>query len=65
MWHFMNPMRLGPACGPHRGLSTRDPSLVTCARCVTTLCYRVAADLEDFVDQQRRLHEGPSRAIAS
>jgi hypothetical protein len=56
MVHFTNPARLGPACGPHHGVSTRDPARVTCARCRTTTCYRTAADLEQFIDDQRRQH---------
>jgi hypothetical protein len=63
MVHFTNPARLGPACG-HHGVSTRDPSRVTCARCLTSTCYRTAADLDQFIDTQRQLHIHHTRTTA-
>jgi hypothetical protein len=60
MVHFTNPARLGPAAG-HHGVSTRDPGKVTCACCLTSTCYRTAADLELFIDTHRQAHTRHTR----
>ena len=52
MVHYTIPARLGPACGAH-GVSTRDPSRVTCPRCLATTNYRTAADFERFILARR------------